>query len=511
VRTPARPHSLRARLVATVLVLLAVTLSVIGVATTLALRQFLYGRLDREVVEANSRFVAAQTGQFPPPPGGFRNGVPDFLGPVQGPRTLGATIRGGVVQRAEVSSRGGGSSAVPDEDDAALLAVPVGEGPTSVDLSIGDYRMVATQSGDTIYVIGQPAGGAQDVIGRLVVVEVIAIGFALLGGGFAGAVLVRRELRPLERVADTAAKVSALPLDRGEVELAERVRDVDPRTEVGQVALALNQMLDNVGGALEARQDSEMRLRQFIADASHELRTPLAAIRGYAELTRRAPLAPETEYSIARISSQTERMTALVEDLLLLARLDAGRPLERGAVDLTRLVLDGVNDAYAAGMDHRWQLDLPDEPVVITGDTSRLTQVLTNLLANARTHTPAGTTVTVGLGSGDGGARLTVVDDGPGIAPDLLPHVFERFARGSASRSRHDGSTGLGLAIVDAVVAAHGGTVAVHSRPGRTEFAVWLPVEGAAVARPVTTRNADRTQARNTADADMERTPRSLR
>jgi two-component system OmpR family sensor kinase len=261
-------------------------------------------------------------------------------------------------------------------------------------------------------------------------------------------------------------------------------------------------MLDNVGGALEARQDSEMRLRQFIADASHELRTPLAAIRGYAELTRRAPLAPETEYSIARISSQTERMTALVEDLLLLARLDAGRPLERGAVDLTRLVLDGVNDAYAAGMDHRWQLDLPDEPVVVTGDTSRLTQVLTNLLANARTHTPAGTTVTVGLDRGDGGARLTVVDDGPGIAPDLLPHVFERFARGSASRSRHDGSTGLGLAIVDAVVAAHGGTVAVHSRPGSTEFAVWLPAEGAAAPRTRESRSgAD--AARDTARADM--------
>ena len=482
---PTRPHSLRARLVATVLVLLAVTLSVIGLATTLALRQFLYGRLDREVVEANSRFVAVQTGQFTPPQG-FPAGLPrDFLGPVQGPRTIGATIRDGVVQRAEVSNRGGGSSPVPDVDDAALLAVPVGDGPTSVDLSIGNYRMVATQYGDTVYLIGQPAGGAQDVIGRLVVVEVIAIGIALLGGGIAGAVLVRRELRPLERVADTAAKVSALPLDRGEVELAERVHDVDPRTEVGQVALALNQMLDNVGGALEARQDSEMRLRQFIADASHELRTPLAAIRGYAELTRRVPLAPETEYSIARISSQTERMTALVEDLLLLARLDAGRPLERGSVDLTHLVLDGVNDAYAAGMDHRWQLDLPEEPVVVPGEASRLTQVLTNLLANARTHTPTGTTVTIGLAHSDGGARLTVVDDGPGIAPDLLPHVFERFARGSVGRSRHSGSTGLGLSIVDAVVAAHGGRVSVQSRPGRTEFAVWLPGDDAGHAPTV--------------------------
>ena len=327
--------------------------------------------------------------------------------------------------------------------------------------------------------IGQPAGEAQDVVDSLIVTEVIVIGLALIGAGVAGAVLVRRELRPLERVAETAATVSALPLDRGEVELVERVRDVDPRTEVGQVATALNQMLDNVGGALEVRQDSETRLRRFIADASHELRTPLAAIRGYAELSRRAPLAPDTAYSLTRISSQAERMTTLVEDLLLLARLDAGRPLERGPVDLTRLVLDGVNDAHAAGMDHRWQLDLPEEPVVVPGDASRLTQVLSNLLANARTHTPAGTTVTVGLARADSnaerGTALTVTDDGPGVPADLLPHVFERFARGSASRSRETGSSGLGLAIVDAVVAAHGGRVEVTSRPGRTAFTVWLP------------------------------------
>jgi two-component system, OmpR family, sensor kinase len=141
-------------------------------------------------------------------------------------------------------------------------------------------------------------------------------------------------------------------------------------------------------------------------------------------------------------------------------------------------VLDGVNDAHAAGMDHRWQLDLPDEPLVVTGDASRLTQVLTNLLANARTHTPAGTTVTVGLAPSGGGVALTVTDDGPGIPPELLPHVFERFARGSASRSRENGSTGLGLAIVHAVVAAHGGRVQVTSRPGRTAFTVWLPTTG---------------------------------
>jgi two-component system OmpR family sensor kinase len=297
----------------------------------------------------------------------------------------------------------------------------------------------------------------------------------LLGAGVAGAVVVRRELRPLERVAATAARVSALQLDRGEVSLVERVPDVDPRTEVGQVGSALNHMLDHVRSALEARHDSEVQLRQFVADASHELRTPLAAIRGYAELSRRGVLTPETEYSLARISSQAERMTTLVEDLLLLARLDAGRPLEQGEVDLTRLVVDAVSDAYAAGPTHRWQLDVPDEPVTVPGDGSRLAQVLANLLANARAHTPPGTRVVVGLAVGPAYADLSVVDEGPGIAPELLPHVFERFARGSSSRSRQNGSTGLGLAIVHAVVTAHLGSVGVASGPGRTVFTVHLP------------------------------------
>jgi two-component system OmpR family sensor kinase len=276
-------------------------------------------------------------------------------------------------------------------------------------------------------------------------------------------------------VAATAARVSRLPLDQGEVSLAERVPDADPRTEVGQVGTALNRMLDHVGSALEARHESEMQLRQFVADASHELRTPLAAIRGYAELSRRGELSADTEHSLARISSQADRMTTLVEDLLLLARLDAGRPLERGEVDLTRVVVDAVSDAHAAGPGHRWQLDVPDQPVTVPGDATRIAQVLANLLANARTHTPPGTRVTVALAADQAGVRLRVTDEGPGIAPDLLPHVFERFARGSSSRSRQNGSTGLGLAIVHAVVAAHGGTVGVSSVPGRTAFDVRLP------------------------------------
>jgi two-component system OmpR family sensor kinase len=280
-------------------------------------------------------------------------------------------------------------------------------------------------------------------------------------------------------VAATATRVSELPLHRGEVALHERVPDshTDPRTEVGQVGAALNRMLGHVGSALHARQESETRVRQFVADASHELRTPLAAIRGYAELTRRGhePAGPDTRYALGRIESEAARMTTLVEDLLLLARLDAGRPVDRVEMDLSPLVVDAVSDARAAGPDHKWRLDLPDEPATVRGDAQRLQQVLANLLANARAHTPPGTTVTARVRRLWGAVRLWVEDDGPGIPPELQRHVFERFARGDASRSRAAGSTGLGLAIVQSVVAAHGGEVGVTSAPGRTVFHVTLP------------------------------------
>jgi two-component system OmpR family sensor kinase len=281
-------------------------------------------------------------------------------------------------------------------------------------------------------------------------------------------------------VAATATRVSELPLHRGEVALHERVPDdgTDPRTEVGQVGAALNRMLGHVGSALHARQESETRVRRFVADASHELRTPLASIRGYAELTRRGnePVGPDTRHALGRIESEAARMTTLVEDLLLLARLDAGRPVERARTDLSPLVVDAVSDARAAGPEHAWRLELPDDPALVLGDAARLQQVLANLLANARTHTPPGSTVTARVVRAAGGVvLLEVEDDGPGIPPELRGRVFERFARGDASRSRAAGSTGLGLAIVASVAAAHGGGVTVESEPGRTLFRVTLP------------------------------------
>jgi two-component system OmpR family sensor kinase len=281
-----------------------------------------------------------------------------------------------------------------------------------------------------------------------------------------------------------------MDLSRGEVALSVRLppRDTDPRTEVGQVGASINRMLGHVSDALDARQASEVRVRQFVADASHELRTPLAAIRGYAELTRRvdAALPPDVVYAMSRVESESARMTVLVEDLLLLARLDAGRPLDDEPVDLVRLVVDAVSDAYVAGPEYRWSLQLPESGVTVSGAAAGLQQVIGNLLTNARTHTPAGTSVIVAVAMTDAGsARITVTDDGPGIPEDLIPDVFERFARGDSSRSRAAGSSGLGLAIVSAVVEAHSGTVEVRSRPGETVFTVDLPSAEIPAADPV--------------------------
>jgi two-component system OmpR family sensor kinase len=313
-----------------------------------------------------------------------------------------------------------------------------------------------------------------------------------------GTFWVRFSLRPLRRVATTASAVAELPLEAGDVSLPAGVPDTDPQTETGQVGIAFNRMLGHVEAALQRRAASEARLRRFAADASHELRTPLAAIRGYAELALLRPGdSPDAvTHALGRVLSESRRMSTLVDDLLLLARLDAGRPLRGEPVDMTRLAIDAASDAQAARPGHRWILELPDEAVLTRGDEDRLRQVLGNLLSNAGRHTPDGTVVTVRLsdrlpggepGQGTGTVSrgtlpaeprlvVSVTDNGPGIPADLLPDLFERFTRADTSRS-HDASgasTGLGLAIVDAVVAAHSGAVLVTSGPGLTRFTLVL-------------------------------------
>jgi two-component system OmpR family sensor kinase len=475
--------SLRAKLVAQLLVLLAVLCLVIGVFTELALRQFLIDRLDQQLDAATDRSSAAFS--HPPPFPDVTGPGPTFLlMPGQGPGTLGVLVDNGVVRQAAVlPTQVGQPVALTRQQTAAVLSVPPDRLPRTVTVpGLGDFRVAAmpTPEGGTA-ITGLPLSGVADTLlqAGLILGAVALVG--LIAAGVVGLLVVRRTLRPLERVAATAGRVAELPLDRGEVALSVRVPDTDtnPRTEVGKVGAALNQMLGHVGRALAARHASETRVRRFVADASHELRTPLAAIRGYAELTRpqRADLPPQVAHALTRVESESVRMTSLVEELLLLARLDAGRPVRREPVDLSRLLADAVADAHAAGPDHRWRLAVPGDELTVLGDPGQLHQVVANLLANARAHTPAGTTVTATLTRDRHRAVVTVRDDGPGIPPELLPEVFERFARGDGSRSRAAGSTGLGLAIVAAVVCAHGGTVHVTSTPGRTEFTVTLPLD----------------------------------
>jgi len=354
----------------------------------------------------------------------------------------------------------------------------------------------------TAVVTGLPLSTVQGTLEHVENTEHVVYAAVLVLALILGTAMVQLSLRPLRRVAATATKVTELPLDSGEVTLPAGVPDSDPRTEVGRVGAAFNRMLFHVERALGRRTASEARLRRFAADASHELRTPLSAIRGYAELALRhpGPVPEEVSHALRRVQSESARMTVLVDDLLLLARLDAGRPLEREPVDLSRLAIETTSDARVARGDHRWRLDLPGEPVLVEGDEHRLHQVLANLLSNAGKHTPPGSTVSVALTLGDASpdaeadtaavqrgvappgprVELSITDDGPGIAPELLPELFERFTRGEVGRARDatapGRSTGLGLAIVDAVVAAHGGGIVVTSRPGMTRFAILLPL-----------------------------------
>jgi two-component system OmpR family sensor kinase len=469
--------SLRRRLLVGILTLLAIVCVAIGTVSTLLLRQSLLDQVDRQVTAAALRAQG--------PPGRGPGHGPDLFPLGQGYGTVTAVVASGQVTDAQYL--GSARTPLTDEQVGALLTVPVDGRAHTVTLpDLGDYRVIANRAYDGDMVLtGLPLAAAQETVERLLVIELIVAGAGLILAGLGGALVVRVSLRPLRRVVTTARQVSELPLAKGEVDLSVRVPDTDPRTEVGQVGAALNRMLGHVGEALAVRQASEMRVRQFVADASHELRTPLAAIRGYAELTRRGrQSAPEdVVHALGRIESESARMTTLVDDLLLLARLDSGRPLDRDPVELSGLVVDAVNDAHAAGRDHRWLLDLPEEAVTVTGDGARLHQVLVNLLANARTHTPPGTVVTTSLAvTSDGDATVTVADNGPGIPEPLRPGIFERFTRGDTSRSRAAGSTGLGLAIVAAVVEAHDGRVDVVSRPGHTAFVVRLP--GAVAAAP---------------------------
>ena len=466
-----RFRTLTSRLVLTAVALVALASLLIGTATALAMRSYLTDQLDHDVRATVERTYGG------PGPGRPDDERPMVDGINQAPGTLIAIVGGPNAGAGLVGAQRGDLDALPQRAVDELEQLPVDRDLHTVRLpDSGSFRVGTVDLGqDLTLVIGLPTDDVDDTVLSLVWVEVLVGLLAVVAAGAVGTVVVRRQLRPLREVADTAHRVAELPLSEGEIDLSDRVPEhlTDERTEVGQVGGALNTLLAHVETSLSARHRSELQVRQFVADASHELRTPLATITGYAELARRHPDdAAAARTALSKVDEESVRMTSLVEDLLLLARLDSGRPLERGPVDLTRLLVEAVSDARVVAPDHRWQLELPDEPIEVTGDEQRLHQVVTNLLTNARKHTPPGTTVTVTARP----ERFDVRDDGPGFPPDLTAHAFERFTRGDGARTRNpDSGAGLGLAMVEAIVTAHGGTVTLTSHPGDTVVSVGLP------------------------------------
>lgn len=484
------PHSLRRQLLVGVLAVVSVVLVTVGIVSVLSLRGYVNAMSDADVAESldalshqytkyrNGEHVSSRPGSPP-----IAQAMLEFTG--QTPGNLIAVLHNGTVIGSAVFSEDEPKPA-PADVVRDLQAQTWSDGPPRTEIlgRLGPYRIDSTVAGSDVLVVGMSQNLADRIIARK---QVTTIGLTAAALALTAALtvwVVGYTLRPLRRVAAVAADVAAMPLTGDEHRISARVppQDTNPQNEVGIVGHTLNRLLDNVDSALAHRVESDLRMRQFITDASHELRTPLAAIQGYAELTRQdsSALPPTTEYALARIESEARRMALLVDELLLLSRLGEGQDLESEDVDLAEVVGNAVNDATVAASTHHWVKELPDEPVWVRGDHARLHQLVSNLLSNARVHTPPGVTVTTGItchrGAPEGPfAELTVIDDGPGIDPEILPNLFGRFVR--ADKSRSDGSGhGLGLAIVSSIVKAHQGSVTAESNEDCTVFRVRLPL-----------------------------------
>ncbi|MHA7208569.1 sensor histidine kinase [Arthrobacter sp. MDT1-65] len=491
-----RPLHLRTKLILATLALLTTICMAIGVLSHLAMSSYLTRQLDDALTPAAGR------AGFPGgrPPGDDQRPSRDVdpeNAAGQRPGTLNAVFDDGDVRGSALVQDDGSTDPLTAADLDLLAGLDPVAGPEELTLSTGHYRVdAAVLPGD----VGDDAGGSGDVGGgvlvtglstterdsTLVSLDITVAGLSLAGlvlTGLAGTVIIRRSLRPLEELSAVATSVSQLPLSSGEVAVPVRVPPAvaRPGTEVGTVGLALNGMIDHVTDALRERHASELRVRRFVADASHELRTPLTSIRGYTELVLMSEtVSPSGRAALERVDSESRRMSSLVEDLLLLARLDEGQRGEATDVDLTELVIETTSDARVAAPGYSWSLDLPDEPVEVRAVEAEVRQVLINLLSNAHKHTPSGTAIATALAVTGGTATITVTDSGPGIDPAFLDTIFTRFSRADAARSANAGSTGLGLAIVRALAEANGGAISVSSEPGRTQFRVDLPL-----ARPL--------------------------
>ena len=461
-------YSLRARLLAITLSLVAVGLAIAGVVTYNSLRTFLLDRVDAQLIAAQEPAlqVIREPPRFPSGRGGSDR-TDDF-------RRLPTQTHGGIVD-----SDGVVQFALPGTPGV----LPLGEGErlyTANLAGVGAYRFITSEvpleNGAGVvsrghFVVGIPLGDVNSTLSRLLAIEILVGLSVLVAVAAAGLWLVRVGLKPLTDIEQTAGAIAA-------GDLSQRIEHAGTTTEVGRLGGALNTMLATIETSFAEREESARRLRQFVADASHELQTPLTSVRGYAELFRRgaADRPEDLANAMHRIESESQRMGLLVDDLLMLARLDQGRAMVREPVDVAKLVRELVGDARVVDPERPMDVDA-DDHVVIIGDEQRLKQVVANLLSNARTHTPAGTPITVTVRQDADAASLTVADRGHGMPAEHAARVFERFFRADPSRTRASGGSGLGLSIVSAIVEAHGGTVTVETNPGDgATFTVRLPL-----------------------------------
>ena len=474
--------------------MLGVACLIIGLSSFLTIKNSLESQVSERLDQTSHRAMI-----FKPEDAPVRNGGADgastqnvcetsassspLNAPGQSAGTLTVCVNNGNVGFSGVLDSSGDLQSLSEADVAQLKDVPAEATAQKVDLEVGNYLVEAhalPNQPQTVVVTGIPLKDMNNTLATLVAVMAGGSLAVMVIAGLLGSWIIRRTMRPLERVSAVAAGVAQADLESQVLSRADRVQpqDSNPRSEVGAVGFALNQMLGNVQSALQAREKTENQMRAFIADASHELRTPLAAIKGYSDLLRWTEnLSDSGEQSVNRIESQTARMSRLVEDLLLLARLDEGKQPVFESVDLSEMLAESTFDMQVAAPDHRWTLNIPDDPVEVRGDRNQLQQVISNLLSNARKHTAEGTHVTASLGFAEGGfAEIRISDNGEGIDPEFIDKIFDRFTRADVARSGDAGTTGLGLPIVRAIVEAHDGSIDVQSRAGETVFKVLLPL-----------------------------------
>ena len=500
--------SLRTRLVVLVTALVAIALAIAGFAAVAALRSYLLAEVDRGLVEVTER-IAHGPGQGQGQPNPDPAQITDQPGQDVGPTRPSPVGRESIYLR--ISDASGTVHTVPNADETTDPPVLPELTAEQAQARAGVAYTVSSQSGDSRWramtvpfedgsgsvTAATDVSGISATVTRLMMIELAIGALVLLALGVAAWLLVRRSLRPLDDVEHAAAAIAG-------GDLTHRAPGADPRTEVGSLALSFNTMVDSLQGALTAQalseraaresesaaRASESRMRQFVADASHELRTPLTSVRGFAELYRigAVPSGPPLDDAMSRIEAESARMGVLVEDMLLLARLDQHRPMDTAEVDLLELVADAVAGARAAAPDRDVRIDVdPDGPEpIVSGDALRLRQVVDNLLSNALRYSPDDQPVLVRVRVDDTDeherwAVLDVADRGPGLSQEQAQRVFERFYRADPARSRELGGAGLGLAIVASITAAHGGLVDLLTAPGEgAVFRVRLPLAGAA-------------------------------